>query len=242
MVDPTRNWIKLHRAILVNKFWVDEPFTRGQAWVDLLLLANHEDGFIRVRGKRVDVKRGQVGWSQEKLAERWKWSRKKVSNFLLELEKTEQQIEQHKDNVSSLITITNYETFQSKEQQKEQQRHSRGTAEEQQKNTNKNEEEGKEGKDKDTTPEGVSKPVWEDFKTLRKKRRAPITDTVMEGIKDEAKKAGITLEEALKVCCVKAWQSFDSAWYQNIKAQQTKIQPANDGPHYRLAVDPRLPR
>ena len=104
-------WIKLHRSIMENGLWLSDPFTRAQAWVDLLMLANHKDGMIRVRGIPVSVKRGQVGWSEVKLSERWKWSRGKVRRFLKEL-KTVQQIEQQADNVSSFITITNYEQYQ----------------------------------------------------------------------------------------------------------------------------------
>ena len=65
--------------------WLAEPFTRGQAWVDLLLLANHKEGFIRRRGVLVAVERGQVGYSEEALAARWKWSKGKVRRFLSEL-------------------------------------------------------------------------------------------------------------------------------------------------------------
>jgi hypothetical protein len=105
-------WIKLHRRLTHNPIWTQEPFTRGQAWVDLLLLANHAEKYIRVRGRRVPVKRGQVGWSEVKLAERWQWSRGKVRRFLKEL-KMDQQIEQQKNNATTLITIINYDAYQS---------------------------------------------------------------------------------------------------------------------------------
>lgn len=131
-------WIKLHRKLSETDLWLSEPFTRGQAWVDLIMIANHKDGFIIVRGNMVEVKRGQVGWSQERLAKRWKWSRKKVANFLKQLEMA-QQIEQQKNNISSIITILNYGLYQKKEPQKEQQENGRSTAEEPQKHTNKNE-------------------------------------------------------------------------------------------------------
>ena len=48
--DPQENyktgWISLYRSILNNDFWLSEKFTRGQAWVDLLLLAKYKEGFI----------------------------------------------------------------------------------------------------------------------------------------------------------------------------------------------------
>lgn len=113
-------WIKLHRKILESPTWTSEKFTRGQAWADLLLLANWEEGFIRVRGNRINLKRGQVGWSELSLSKRWKWSRTKTKNFIKELEK-DQRIEQQRNRLSSVITIVNYNKYQDKEQQEEQQ-------------------------------------------------------------------------------------------------------------------------
>lgn len=91
--------------------WLSEPFDRARAWIDLLLLANHQDGYFRVRGVRVNIKRGQVGYGVVALAKRWKWSRGKVKRFLDELE-SDQQICQQKNNVTTLITITNYDAYQ----------------------------------------------------------------------------------------------------------------------------------
>jgi hypothetical protein len=107
-----RGYIKLFRKIQENDQWLSEPFTRSQAWIDLILLANYKPGVIRVRGNRVEVKRGQVGWSQVALANRWKWSRGKVRRFLKELEKNEQQIVQQKSSITSLITIIKYDEYQ----------------------------------------------------------------------------------------------------------------------------------
>ena len=106
-----RGWVKIHRKLFDNPCWLDEPFTRGQAWVDLILLANHRDSHIRKRGIKIPVLRGQVGWSQRALSERWKWSRGKVIRFLDELE-AGQQIVPQKNNVSGLITIVNYGLYQ----------------------------------------------------------------------------------------------------------------------------------
>lgn len=107
-----RGWIKLWRKISDNDLWLSEPFTRGQAWLDLLILANHKPGFFYCRGIKVLVERGQVGISEPALAERWQWSRGKVRRFLSELD-TVQQIVQQKNNVTGLITITNYTSYQS---------------------------------------------------------------------------------------------------------------------------------
>ena len=106
-----RGYIRLWRKIQDNPLWVSEKFTRGQAWIDLVMLANHKDGHIRIRGIKVPVKRGQCGWSVVSLAARWRWSRGRVNRFLKELE-TVQQIEQQKSFVTSLINIINYNEYQ----------------------------------------------------------------------------------------------------------------------------------
>ena len=141
-------WIKLHRKLSDNPLWYSEPFTRGQAWVDLLLLANHEDGFFYLRDHKITVLRGQVGWSILKLATRWKWSRSKATKFLNDLEK-EQQVKQLQSHSTTVITIINYESYQKKEQQVEQQKSNRKTTEKQQEDTNKNDKNYKNDKKKE---------------------------------------------------------------------------------------------
>lgn len=172
-------WIKLHRKLQDNPLWSSEPFTRGQAWVDLILLANHEAGYIYVRDHRIDLKRGDVGWSQNRLSNRWQWSRTKVRKFLSDLEK-EQQVKQIKSKSYTIIRLINYKDYQKKEDKKtteEQEENKSSTTEEQQKDTNKNEKNVKNEKNippeiSDVTgwiienknlPESVSKEIAEEF-------------------------------------------------------------------------------
>lgn len=104
-------WLCLHRKLQQSTVWNLEPFSRGQAWVDLLLSANYQQGTLLFRGISVQIQRGQVGLSEETLALKWKWSRGKVRRFLIWLE-NEGQIVQQKTNVCSLLTIVNYESYQ----------------------------------------------------------------------------------------------------------------------------------
>jgi len=113
-------WIKLHRSIEDNKLYFKESFNKTLAWIDLLLLANHKDDYFFVRGVKVDIKRGQIGWTDEKLGERWKWSRGKVKRYLLFLQK-EGQIVLHPSNVTTLISIVKYEEYQVNDKQIDQQ-------------------------------------------------------------------------------------------------------------------------
>ena len=114
-------WVKIYRQLQDNPIWTCEKFSRGQAWVDLILLANHEQSYFYKRGVKVDVKRGQLARSEVELADRWKWSRTKVKKFIKDLEK-EQQVVQQKNNITQIVTILNYEKYQKKEQQKSSRR------------------------------------------------------------------------------------------------------------------------
>jgi hypothetical protein len=77
----------------------------------MLLLANYKDGIYRKRGNRIDVLRGQLAWSIKGLADRWGWGQGRVSRFLKEL-KNDEQIEYQKSNLTTLITIINYDQYQ----------------------------------------------------------------------------------------------------------------------------------
>lgn len=107
-----KGWIKLHRQISRNKLWLEEPFTKGQAWVDLVLNANHTDGSFFVRGVEIRLKRGQIGWSELTMADRWQWSRTKVRRYLKRLESDTQVIQQKVYRITSVITILNYDKYQ----------------------------------------------------------------------------------------------------------------------------------
>lgn len=71
------------------------------------------------------------------------------------------------------------------------------------------------------TPIGVSDSVWQEFKSLRKAKKAPITQRAIDAITIEANKAGWTLEKALEECVVRGWQAFKADWVA------TKANPAD---------------
>lgn len=107
-------WIKLNRQLLDNPLWTAEPFSKAQAWVDLLLLANHKPNKFIKKGQVIEVERGQLAFSVLSLVERWKWSKNKVLRFLSVLE-SETMIERKSNHLTSVITICNYSSFQDRE-------------------------------------------------------------------------------------------------------------------------------
>jgi (p)ppGpp synthase/HD superfamily hydrolase len=121
------DYFLINRKLQESDLWLNEPFTRGQAWVDLLGLTHYKPGHIRKDGKRIDLNRGQCGWSQLKLSKRWGWSRGKVKRFLNELE-MDQRIEQVNTTICSIITIVNYDAYQPNGHQTDTEQDSRRTA------------------------------------------------------------------------------------------------------------------
>ena len=112
--EKKESWIKVFRNIEKSWLWEERPFSRGQAWIDLLLLAKFRDGsFINRRGNLVDAKKGHVYRSISSLADRWGWSRKKVDHFFDQLE-TENMIKVNKKRASeeTSIFIVNYSRYQ----------------------------------------------------------------------------------------------------------------------------------
>ena len=132
-----KGYIKLYRQIKDCYLWYDKPFSRGQAWIDLLLRANHKDAKIYIDNILVLIKRGSFHTSVVKLAEEWGWSRKKTTNFLNDLAK-EGMIAKKGTAKGTTITIVKYDDFQ-------EQGAAEGTTAEQQRNTNNNDKNDKKG-------------------------------------------------------------------------------------------------
>ena len=136
-----QGWITLHRSLLDNFLWEDKPFTKGQAWVDLLLNANHEDKKIMFDGSVVEVKRGEKITSIRQLSERWGWSTTKTKKFLNVLQ-SEKMLTYFSNSKKTTYTVVNYNKYQdlnnSKSNTEVTQKKHRSNTEVTQKNTNNN--------------------------------------------------------------------------------------------------------
>jgi hypothetical protein len=61
-------------------------------------------------------------------------------------------------------------------------------------------------------PFGVTESVWQDWLKLRKEKKAAVTQTALDGIEREARKAGVSLQVALETCCERGWTGFKAEW------------------------------
>jgi len=59
---------------------------------------------------------------------------------------------------------------------------------------------------------GVDAQVAADWLAVRKAKRAALTQTALDGMVDEAHKAGISVAEAVRICAVRGWQGFKASW------------------------------
>jgi uncharacterized protein YdaU (DUF1376 family) len=60
--------------------------------------------------------------------------------------------------------------------------------------------------------DGVEPQVWEDWLAIRKAKKLPLTKTAMAQVEAEVLKAGISMQEALKECCLRGWGGFKASW------------------------------
>jgi len=61
-------------------------------------------------------------------------------------------------------------------------------------------------------PDGVTDGTWQDWLTLRKAKRAPVTDTVVKEAAAEAAKASLSLDAFLRVWCARGSQGLQADW------------------------------
>lgn len=117
--ETMEGWIRLYRQIKNHWIWKDkEPFDKRSAWIDLLLMVNHSNKKITFEDDFITIERGQTLTSIKKLSERWMWSRHKVSDYVNRLEQ-DGMIVQIRDTRKILISIVNYDKYQTVEKKKD---------------------------------------------------------------------------------------------------------------------------
>lgn len=108
-----KGWISIHRKLEDSWLWEQKPFGKGQAFIDLIIMANYQDRKILVNGELMNIERGQRLTSLSKLSDRWGWSTRTVKKFLKLLESDKMIVLQIVPRRYTLITIENYTKYQS---------------------------------------------------------------------------------------------------------------------------------
>ena len=129
-------WIKLHRKLLHSACATDPEYLA--VWIHMLLMASHEEKELLINGSKIRIKPGSFVTSRLKMANQCRIEQSKLERILNYL-KTEQQIEQVNLVSCRLLSIINWQEYQTSEQVTEHGMNSERTANEQRVNTIKNE-------------------------------------------------------------------------------------------------------
>lgn len=106
-------WIKLHRSITEHRHYRQKRvFSDYEAWLDLLIMANHATRDVDVEGTPVTVIRGSTMTSVRRLCDRWRWSNTKVQNYLYDCVAHGEIVLETRKRLT-MIYIVNYEKYQS---------------------------------------------------------------------------------------------------------------------------------
>jgi hypothetical protein len=116
----SKGWVKLWRLTFDHALLNSKPWCDGYAWCYLFSRANHDKGVVNFRNEYIELERGQFLTSQIQLSEKWGWTRKHVKKFLFALE-NDKMLTTRTTNRYIIVTICNYEIYQSNEYEKEQQ-------------------------------------------------------------------------------------------------------------------------
>jgi hypothetical protein len=131
-------WISIHRQIKSHWLWEEKrTFSKAEAWIDILLSANHTTNDILLGNELITVQRGSYITSEVKLMKRWNWSKSKVRAFLLLLD-TQHMVYKTTDTKKTTLTVVKYEDYQDSKTAKGLRTNFKQTSKGLQKDTNNN--------------------------------------------------------------------------------------------------------
>lgn len=115
-IGENAGFVKLYRELAGSEFWLKERFTKAQAWIDLLMLAQGVSNTDWSEGKLKNFEAGTVYMPIEQLAERWKWNRRTVAHYLKYLAEKGMATTISQKMVGTQIKIENWSVYQGKQE------------------------------------------------------------------------------------------------------------------------------
>lgn len=140
-------WIKLHRQ-LTNHWLYNEKrkFSKLEAWLDILFTVNFTASKTMIKGKLIEVNRGESILSLDSWANRWNWDKSAVRRFFDLLQK-QHMIVIKNETVTTRLIVCKYDSYQSEDSKSDTQMKRRRNADETQTTPIEEREERKEGKE-----------------------------------------------------------------------------------------------
>ncbi|HCY2968891.1 TPA: DnaD domain-containing protein [Staphylococcus aureus] len=129
-------WISIDRSIQNHWLFKEKrTFSKFEAWIYLLMEANHSKAKVPIGNQIVTVERGQRLTSILTLSDLFNWSRFKVKTFL-DLLESDGMLEVKTTSKYTLITIVNYDFYQSEQGRSQHQNDIKPTSKQHQSNIN----------------------------------------------------------------------------------------------------------
>ncbi len=129
-------WISIDRSIQNHWLFKEKrTFSKFEAWIYLLMEANHSKAKVPIGNQIVTVERGQRLTSILTLSDLFNWSRFKVKTFL-DLLESDGMLEVKTTSKYTFITIVNYDFYQSEQGRNQHQNDIKPTSKQHQSNIN----------------------------------------------------------------------------------------------------------
>lgn len=129
-------WISIDRSIQNHWLFKEKrTFSKFEAWIYLLMEANHSKAKVPIGNQIVTVERAQRLTSILTLSDLFNWSRFKVKTFL-DLLESDGMLEVKTTSKYTLITIVNYDFYQSEQGRNQHQNDIKPTSKQHQSNIN----------------------------------------------------------------------------------------------------------
>lgn len=189
---------------LMHRGWHDSPifgreaYSRRDAWVWMIEQAVYTEHDIDIAGKTITLHRGQFSSSLRYMAKAWGWDEAKVRRFISRA-RNEKMIDASSDAGQTIITICNYDKYQSLEKSTDAPNDAAAT--QQRRGSDANNNKGNQGNEisseanasSDTPapqksasafpcPQGVDPIDWDGLVQNRKRQKAPMTEAAYRGI------------------------------------------------------------
>jgi hypothetical protein len=115
-----QGWFAVDRAIWDHVAFADETFSEREAFLSLVSDAAYTPWKVRIGSDAVEIQRGQLSHSLRFMATKWKWPEPRVRRYLERLKKhgiilmeVWSKNDARGDARQTVITICNYEKYQS---------------------------------------------------------------------------------------------------------------------------------
>lgn len=209
-------YIKLYRSTYDHHLFRNEPYSKRDAWHYLIAEAAFKPWTKYVREIPVKIGRGQAVISIRDLAKEWRWSKDKVTRFLIRLE-DDAMIRTQKSQLGNQYTIVNYEKYQAdkdinKDIDKDIDKDKKEEVKEDVKNKDKNKEDVF-----SVRPEFVSEEDWKALILHRRGHKQKPKETeyayrILAGKIKKTMELGFTSTEVIEQIVVRNWQSVEPSW------------------------------